>query len=159
VGELSPLQEKVGEVHGLALAAPAVLAKVADRVDDEALRFELRALEVDAHDVQKRCARVAAAWGEELYWDVLAHSAYVERKAGELANAWFKAGTSAVQAYEFLAMAEAGEVAATLALRVLGVGDAEAAELAAWALALQERHLQTALDGCVRAAAGVPARV
>jgi len=158
VGELTPLQEKLGEVHGLALATPSVVARVEGRVDDEALRAELRALEVDGRDVQKRCARVAAAWGEEAYWDVLAHAAYVERKAGALANAWFKAGTDAVQAYELLAMAEAGEVAATLSLRVLGEGDAEVAELAAWALAVQERHLQTALDGCVRAAAALPVR-
>jgi hypothetical protein len=155
VAALTPLQEKLAEVHGLALAAPAVLARVEARVDDEALRAELRALSVDARDVQRRCARVAAAWGEDAYWDVLAHAASVERKAGELANAWFRAGTDGVQAYELLAMAEAGEVAATLALQVLGEGDREVAELAAWALAVQERHLQSALDGCVRAAAGV----
>jgi hypothetical protein len=154
VAALTPLQEKLAEVHGLALAAPAVLARVEARVDVEALRAELRALSVDARDVQRRCARVAAAWGEDAYWDVLAHAASVERKAGELANAWFRAGTDGVQAYELLAMVEAGEVAATLALQVHGEGDGEVAELAAWALAVQERHLQAALDGCVRAAAG-----
>jgi hypothetical protein len=159
VAALTPLQEKLGEMHGLALAAPVVLARVENRVDDEGLRAELRALSVEARDVQRRCAQVAAAWGEATYWEILAHAAYVERKAGELANAWFRAGTDAVQAYELLAMAEAGEVAATLALRVLGEGDGEVAELAAWALEVQERHLRAALDGCVRAAAGHPSPV
>lgn len=157
MGALTPLQEKLAEVHGLALAAPSVLARVEARVDDEALRVALRALEVDARDVQGRCARVAAGWGEEAYWDVLAHAATVERKAGELAQAWFRAGTDAVQAYELLAMAETAELAATLALQALGEGHGEVAELAAWALAVQERHLRAALDGCVRCAASVPA--
>lgn len=157
MGELTPLQEKLGEVHGLALAAPALVARVAGRVDDASLRRRLRALEVDALDLQERCARVAAAWGEDAYWDVLAHAATVERKAAELATAWFRAGTDAVRAYELLAMAEAGELAATLALQALGEGDGEVAKLAAHALAVQERHLRTALDGCVRCAARVPA--
>lgn len=157
MGELTPLQEKLGEVHGLALAAPMVLAKVGDRTSDDTLRAEVRRLGVEAGDVQRRCAQVAAGWGEETYWDVLAYAASVERKAAELANVWFRAGTDGVRAYEFLAMAEAGELAATLALRALGEGDAEVAQLAAWALGVHERHLGTAFDGCVRAAAGVPA--
>jgi hypothetical protein len=150
---LTPLQEKLGEVLGLALAAPVALDHVAARAEDPALA-ELRR---DAEAVQARCAAIAEAWGEETRWDVLAHAQYVQRKAGEMLGAWFKAATDAVQAYEFLAMAEAGEVAATAALGALGEGDGSIDELVAWALSLQERHLQHALARTAEAASAVPA--
>jgi hypothetical protein len=88
---------------------------------------------------------------------VLAHADYVERKAGELQHAWFKAATDATQAYEFLAMAEAGEVAATSALGALSRGDAAIEELVSFALPVQERHLRHALDGTRASAAAAAA--
>jgi hypothetical protein len=54
-------------------------------------------------------------------------------------------------------MAEAGEVAATAALGALGEGDGSIDELVAWALSLQERHLQHALARTAEAASAVPA--
>jgi hypothetical protein len=150
---LTPLQEKLGEVLGLALAATVVVGKVAERADDPALR----GMRSEAEDVQARCGAIAEAWGGETHWDVLSHAQYVQRKAGEQLHAWFKAATDAVQAYEFLAMAEAGEVAATTALAALGEGDPAIAELVAWALPLQERHLQHALQRTAETAAAVPA--
>ena len=158
MSDLSPLQEKVGEVLGLALAAPVVVGRVEQRVADAQLLAELRTLRREAEEVQARCGAIAAGWGDETRWDVLAHGSYVERKVGELGHAWFKAATDAVQAYEFLAMAEAGEIAATAALGVLNRGgEAAIEELVAWALPVQERHLQHALDGCVRAAESLTA--
>jgi hypothetical protein len=152
---LSPLQEKLGEVLGLALAAPVVLAKVEQRAHDP--RFD--AMRAEAEEIQARCGAIAKAWGEQR-WDVLAHADLVERKAGELAAAWFKAATDAVQAYEFLAMAEAGELAATAALGALNRGgEAAIEELVAFARPVQERHLLAALAGCTRAAAGALAEV
>jgi hypothetical protein len=147
---LTPLQEKLAEVLGLALAAPVVLAKVEQRADDPSLA-EMRE---DAAEIQARCGAIAAAWGEQR-WDALSHADLVQRKACELAAAWFKAATDAVQAYEFLAMAEAGELAATSALGALNRGgEAEIEELVAFAWPVQERHLLAALEGCTRAAAG-----
>jgi hypothetical protein len=69
----------------------------------------------------------------------------------DLAGAWFKAGTGPLTAWQFLAMGEAAEVAAWSALDRLAArdGDAPLQELAAWALPIQQRHLQVALDGAV----------
>jgi hypothetical protein len=152
---LSPLQEKLAEVLGLALAAPVVIAKVEQRADDPA--FD--GMRAEAREIQARCGAIAKGWGE-LRWDVLTHADLVERKAGELSSAWFKAATDAVQAYEFLAMAEAGELAATSALGALNRGgEAEIEELVQFARPVQERHLLAALEGCTRAAAGALAEV
>lgn len=154
VDGLTPLQEKLGEVLGLALAAPVVVAKVEERVEEAELRRGLAAMRREAEALRGRCAQIAAAWGGETRWDVLSHAEYVQRKAGAMAHAWFKAATDAVQAYEFLAMGEAGELAATAALGAANRGgEAAVAALVAWALPIQERHLQEALDGCTRAAA------
>ena len=148
---LSPLQEKLAEVLGLALAATVVLDKVASRADDA----ELEAMRREAEEVQSRCAAIAKTCGDETHWDVLSHAQYVQRKASEMSAAWFKAATDAVQAYEFLAMAEAGEVAATAALRGLGDGDGAVDDLVAYALPVQERHLQHALLRTAETAAAV----
>jgi hypothetical protein len=150
MAELTPLQEKLGDVLGLALAAPVVLDKVEVR-DDDARLAEIRH---EAREVQARCAEIAASWGDDVRWDVLAHAAIVNRKAGEQLHAFVKAGTDSIRSYEFMAMAEAGELAATLALRGLNGGsDTLVEELVGFAVPVQERHLRAALAGCVRCAA------
>jgi hypothetical protein len=152
--ELTPLQEKLGEVLGLALAAPVVLDKVEARDDDA----RLAAIRAEARELQARCAEVAASWGDDVRWDVLAHAATVHRRAGEQLRAWVKPATDSVQAYELMAMTEAGELAATLALGVLNGGsDGLVEELVRFAVPVQERHLRAALDGCVRRAAALVA--
>ena len=120
--------------------------------------MRLASIRADAREVQARCAEIAASWGEDVRWDVLARAATVNRKAGEQLHAWVKAGTDSVQAYEFMAMAEAGELAATRALDVLnGGGDPLVEELVRWAVPAQERHLRAAFDGCARRAAALHA--
>ena len=67
-------------------------------------------------------------------------------------GAWFKAGTGPLAAWTFLAMGEAAEVATWKALGALAAkapGNG-IAELAVWALPIQERHLQVVLDGTTR---------
>jgi hypothetical protein len=54
-------------------------------------------------------------------------------------------------AWAFLAMGEAGEVATWTAVEALVDADA-IAELAAWALPVQRRHLELALDGTAQLA-------
>jgi hypothetical protein len=151
MAELTPLQEKLAEVLGLARAAPVVLATVEAR-DDEAALAGVRA---DEEEVRARCAAIAAGWGDEVRWGVLAHADYVERKAAAQRHAWVRAGTDSVQAYELMAAAEAGALAATAALGALNRGGEAAIEsLVGFALPAQQRHLQAALDGCARCAAG-----
>jgi hypothetical protein len=151
---LTVLEQKLAEAHGLAIAASSATAKVEERVDDVGLRGELRAMRGDAEETRARCVRAEAELGDEIAEAVLAHAHTTAERAADLSGAWFKAGTDSLAAWGFLAMGEAGEVAAWTAVSELALqaGAAAVSELAAWALPLQERHLATALSGIVRLA-------
>ncbi len=153
VAELTVVQEKLAEALGLALAAEIATGRVEERVHDDALVEALLEMRRDARELQARIDGVASRYEDEVYWELHAHAAYVQRKAGEMAGAWFKAATDGVQALQFLAMGEAGEVATWAALAQLnGQWDPAVTELCEWALAVQERHLKDALEGVVRLA-------
>ena len=141
---LTVLQEKLAEAHGLAIAAAVVVDKVEERTLDLELRRRLWAMQEDAAEVRARCLAVEQALG--LADELLAHANVTRDHAADLAATWFKAGTSPLRAWSFLAMGEAGEVATWAAVDALADADG-IAELATWALPLQRRHLELALDG------------
>lgn len=154
MAELTIVQEKLAEALGLALAAEIATEKVEERVEDPVLVDTLRAMRREARETQARIVGVAGRYEAEVCWELQAHAAYVQRKAGELANAWFKAATDGIQAFQFLAMGEAGEIATWAALAELnGQWDPAIVELCAWALPIQERHLKDAFEGTVTLAA------
>ena len=141
---LTVLQEKLAEAHGLAIAAAVVVDKVEERTLDLELRRRLWAMQEEAAEVRARCLEIERALG--LADELLAHANVTRDHAADLAATWFKAGTSPLRAWSFLAMGEAGEVATWAAVDALADADG-IAELAAWALPLQRRHLELALDG------------
>ena len=145
---LTVLQEKLAEAHGLGIAAAVVVDKVEERTLDLELRRRLWAMQEEAAEVRARCLAAEEHLG--LQSELLAHANTTREHAANLSAAWFKAGTSPLRAWSFLAMGEAGEVATWAALEVLAARAADAdgiAELAAWGLPLQQRHLELALDG------------
>jgi hypothetical protein len=144
---LTVLQEALAEAHGLAITASATVDRVEQRVLDHGLRRRLDRLRLDAAEVRARCLDAERSFGGELAAEVLARANTVSERAADLAGAWFKAGTGPLTAWTFLAMGEAGEVAAWSALRLLAEREGRLVELAEWGLEVQQRHLQLALDG------------
>jgi hypothetical protein len=151
---LSVLQEKLGEAHGLAMAAATVTERVQERTDDAALRSELRRMREDADEARARCLAAEHAFGSASADEILAHANTIKEKASDMLEAWFKAGTGPLAAWSFLAAGEAAEAATWSALLRLAVraDPAGIGELAEWGLPIQQRHLQTALDGAARLA-------
>lgn len=151
---LTVLQEKLAEAHGLAIAAGDVTRAVEERVPDPSMRDGLQAMRSEAEETRARCLRVEQSLGDGVAGAMLHHANSIHGRASSLLGAWFKAGTDALSAWSFLAMAEAGEVAAWAALTELArqSGPTGVAELAAWALPVQERHLALALEGAVHLA-------
>lgn len=144
---LNALQEKLAEAHGLAIAAAVVVDKVEERTLDLGLRRRLWTMQDEAAEVRARCLAVERRLGLEE--ELLAQAQVTSDHAADLTAAWFKAGTSPLRAWSFLAMGEAGEVATWAALATLA-SRAEMdgiVELAAWGLPVQQRHLELALDG------------
>jgi hypothetical protein len=150
---LTTLEQKVADAHGLAIAATVVTQKVEERVDDVALVGDLRGMRRDAEETRARCQRLESD-------DQRAHAITVSERALDLAHAWFKAGTDPLSAWSYLAMGEAAEVTTWAAVTELAVqaADERVAELAAWALPLEQEHLATALRGAARLAALMDAR-
>ena len=144
---LTVLQEALAEAHGLAIAASATVDRVERRTLDRDLRRRLDELRLDAAEARARCLDAERSFGDELAVEVLARANTVSDRAADLAGAWFRAGTGPLAAWTFLAMGEAGEVAAWSSLRLLAEREGRLVELAEWGLEVQRRHLELALDG------------
>jgi hypothetical protein len=151
---LTELQEKLAEAHALAIGAATATALVEEFTPDAGLTAELRSLRADADETRARCLALERRYGKELADELLAHVNTANGKVADLADAWFKAGTGPLQAWTFLAMGEAAEVAVWLTLQTLAAkaDDAAALRLATWALPVQRGHLDTALSGAARLA-------
>lgn len=144
---LTVLLEALADAHGLAIAASATVDRVEQRTLDHGLRRLLDELRLDSAEARARCLDAERSFGDELAAEVLAHANTVGDRAADLAGAWFKAGTGPTAAWTFLAMGEAGEVAAWSGLRLLAERDGRLVELAEWGLEVQRRHLELALEG------------
>jgi hypothetical protein len=143
---LTILQEKLAEAHGLAIAAEVVTEKVEGQTDGAHLIRDLGLMRLEVRETRERCLAAEQSFGAGPAAEMLAHANSTSLKGADLIGAWFKAGTDALAAWTFVAMGEAGEVAAWTAVRELS--DTEAPNvraLAEWALPVQERHLQIAL--------------
>ena len=79
----------------------------------------------------------------------------VKQEATEMREAYLGGETDPLDGFEFLTMAEAGEVGHWAIVAKLNerAGNAELHRLAEWALPIQERHLQEVLDGSLKLAA------
>lgn len=154
---LSVLMEKLAEAHGLAISASTVAEKLQPRIPDARLVHELESMQAEADQTRQRCLEVERTFGPELAQEMLAHANSTSETGADLLGAWFKAGTDPLRAWTFLAMGEAGEVAAWLAVSSLAERHPhdEVRELAEWALPVQQRHLRVALDGAVALAASL----
>jgi hypothetical protein len=151
---LTELQEKLAEAHALAIAAATVTEKVELLTPEHELKLELHSMHADADDARARCRAYENSLDSELSDELLAHVNTAKEKAADLAGAWFKAGTSPISAWTFLAMGEAAEVAVWQTLQTLAAKaeDRKLLELATWALPIQRSHLDRALSGTVRLA-------
>jgi hypothetical protein len=151
---LIELHEKLADAHALALAAAIVTEKLEPLTPDHELKAELHAMHGDADDTRARCLAHEQSLGPDLADELLAHVNTTKEKASDLAGAWFKAGTSPIAAWTFLAMGEAAEVAVWTVLQTLAAKahDRAILELATWALPIQRAHLDRALSGTVRLA-------
>ena len=135
---LTVLQEKLAEAHGLAIASSVVAAKVEEQTRDSRLVRDLGLMRLEAHETRERCLAAEQAFGEDHAAEMLAHANSTSLTGADLLGAWFKAGTDLLKAWVFVAMGEAGEVAAWTAVRLLADGAEPAVrELSEWSLPVQ----------------------
>jgi hypothetical protein len=153
MAELTVLEEKLAEVIGLAMAAQGATEKVGGLTDDGELTEKLERMHDEASETEKRGTEVA----DELDGKktaVLEKARETKGEATEMMSTYLGQDADALDGFEFLTMAEAGEVGHWSVLGKLNerAGDQQLQELIDWALPIQERHFQDVKAGSLKLA-------
>jgi hypothetical protein len=153
MAELTVLEEKLAEVLGLAQAAQGATEKVESLVDDDEIASQLQQMRKEAEDTEERCTVIVES-REGKKTAILEKAQETKTEATEMMETYLGEEADGLDGFEFLTMAEAGEVGhwAVLAKLNESAGESEVGELVDWALPIQERHLETAKDGSLKLA-------
>jgi hypothetical protein len=153
---LTKLESKLAEVLGLAMAAQAATRTVAGMLDTDQkpLAARLGKMRDEASETQKRCTEVASTFkGKKTA--IVDKAREVRDEAAEMMDTYLAGEDDALDGFEFLTMAEAGEVGHWSIVAKLNERANVAAlqKLVDWALPIQQRHLEEVLDGSLKLAA------
>jgi len=153
MADLTKLEDKLGEVLGLAKAGRDATKSVAGMLDDEQLVATLERMSEEAAETARRCEEVASA-REGRKTAILEKARETTGEAKEMMKTYLGPDAEGLDGLEFLSMAEAGEVCHVEILGAMAktAGDRDVIELAEWALPIQERHLATVRKGGVSVA-------
>jgi hypothetical protein len=154
MAELTTLDEKIGEVLGLAMAAQGATEKVKGLVENDELAKALERTHDEAAQIEERCTSLI----EDLDGKktaILEKARETKKEAVEMMSTYLGDDADGLDGFEFLTMAEAGELGHWSVVAKLNekARNSELQEIADWALPLQQEHLQRALDGSLRLAA------
>jgi len=158
MAELTALESKLGEVLGLAMAAQGATEKVSKLVEDEAGHDDLRAtlarMNEEARETEERTTALAGSLdGKKTA--MLEKARETKQEATEMMSAYLGDDADALDGFEFLTMAEAGEVGHW---SIVGKMNERARlegleELVGWATPIQHRHFEQTLKGSLELAA------
>src|SRR3954451_24993486 len=156
MAELTNLETKLGEVIGLAMAAQVATSKVARlaREENGSLVSELERMSQEAKETEERGVELAGIF-EGKKTAILEEARDVKRKGATMLSTYLDDESDALDGFEFLTMAEAAEVGHWAVLREMSgrAGNGQVQSLVEWAIPIQERHFQTALDSSKQLAA------
>jgi hypothetical protein len=145
MAELTNLESKLGEVVGLAMAAQEAGQKVAKLAKDEGneeLVGTLETMREQARETEERGTEVASSF-EGKKTAILDEARDVKGKAQQMMKTYLDQAADTLEGFEFLTMAEAGEVGHWEILDTLNrrAGNRDVSELVEWALPIQQQHL------------------
>jgi hypothetical protein len=158
VAELTALESKIGEVLGLAMAAQGATEKVGKLVEGEGghddLRATLERMHREAAEAEERTIELAGSIdGKKTA--ILEKARETKQEATEMMSTYLGDDADALDGFEFLTMAEAGEVGHWSIVgkmneraRVPGLQ-----ELVDWMTPIQQRHFEQTLTGSLELAA------
>jgi hypothetical protein len=156
MADLTTLEEKLAEVTGLAAAAQEATEKVESLLNGNggSLSKKLSEMREEAEETESRCLQLAGEReGKKTAIEEKARE--TKSEASEMMRTYLGDDADVLDGFEFLTMAEAGEVGHWAILGKLNETAREEAvqELVDWALPIQERHLATVRDGSLELAA------
>jgi hypothetical protein len=154
MADLTTLEEKLGEVLGLAQAAQGATEKVEGLLDDEEIVAGLQRMREEAEETERRCTELADS-RDGKKTAILDKAQETKTEATEMMRTYLGEDADGLDGFEFLTMAEAGEVGHWAVLGTLNesAGEEAVSALVEWALPIQERHFEEAKGGSLKLAA------
>ena len=154
MAELTQLDTKIAEVIGLAQAAQGAIEKVSGLVEDHELKQQLEQVKQEAVETEERTTQVAENLdGKKTA--ILEKARETKQEATEMMQTYLGNDADELDGFEFLTMAEAGEVGHWQILGTMNqkARNQELQQLIEWVTPIQERHFQQALQGSLQIAA------
>ena len=155
MAELTNLESKVGEVLGLAMASQKATEKVESMLEGhDDLAEQLRTMRDEAQETERRCTE----WADEQEGKktaILEKARETKSEATEMAKTYLGDEEEALDGFEFLAMAEAGELAHWEIVQKMAstVGEPEVSTLADWAVFVERGHIAIVREASLALAA------
>jgi hypothetical protein len=154
MAELTNLDTKLAEVLGLAMAAQGATEKIEKLVEDDELKQQLQQMRREAEETKERTTSVVEGLdGKKTA--ILDKARETKQEATEMMQTYLGDDADGLDGFEFLTMAEAGEVGHWQVLGAMneraGIGEVQA--LVTWATPIQERHFSQARRGSLKLAA------
>jgi hemerythrin len=148
MAELTNLQSKLAEVLGLAEASKGAAETVKGMLDEDEqdLASRLDRMHKEAVETAERCIEVASSF-EGKKTAIVEAARETKQEVTEMMDTYLEEEEDALDGFEFLTMAEAGEVGHWAIVKKLNerAGIGSVTELAEWALPVQEEHLRVVL--------------
>src|SRR5829696_1956388 len=154
MAELTPLDEKLAEVLGLAQAAQDATKTVAGMEGAEDFKADLEKMLEQAQETERRTdALVDTLEGRKTA--IREKARETKSEATEMMKTYLGGEEEALDGFEFLAMAEAGELCHWEIVQKIAetARDQRAAELAGWAVPVQRGHIETVREASLTLAA------
>jgi hypothetical protein len=155
MGELTNLESKLAEVLGLASAAKRAAEKVIGMLDEDQkdLASLLERMSDQAAETEERCTKVAGEFNGKKT-AILELARETKQEATEMMEIYLKGEDAALDGFEFLTMAEAGEVGHWSIVKKFNerTGNTAVRELTEWALPIQQQHLASVLESSLELA-------
>ena len=155
MADLTTIEEKLGEVTGLAGAAQEAAKKVEGLLDDDSeLLPAVQKMREESEETERRCTE-AAGEREGKKTAILEKAAETKAEGKAFMDIYLDEESDDLDGFEFLIMTEAGEAGHWAILGKVNekAGEEELGKLVDWALPIQERHLDEVREGSLQLAA------
>ena len=144
MAELTPLDEKLGEVLGLAQAAQVATAKVRTLEGADAFQDELDRMHEQAVETERRTDELVDA-REGRKTAIRDKASDTKSEGADMMKIYLAGEEEALDGFEFLSMAEAAELCHWEIVAKMSelTRESDVHELATWSVEIQRRHVET----------------
>ena len=154
MAELTPLDEKLAEVLGLAQAAQEATTKVAGMEGADEYRERLEQMKQEAEETEQRTDELVDTLdGKKTA--IREKAAETKSEAKEMMQTYLAEEEEALDGFEFLTMAEAAELGHWEIVKKMAdtTGEKQVTYLADWAVGVQRKHVETVRETSLELAA------